>query len=492
VDSFVLYGPDGASPLQLASWINLGKGGVEFGADALWQPKIIETINAEGGYLSQEQSRPRTIALDLLVPSHSNWGGLTGAEALLRLNSRPGGYIDIQPEGVASAESTRFDIIHGRWSDDYDTYHQRVARRQGKLSLTVQPWGYWPTQIILASAASIGVLGSLEWTGASMIGDGPALLRICVRPTTPTQLAFGTWMTDYMALSLTHTPSQTIFLHPASWTNTAGGTLMANPQAPASQVLQQPLPQAGGWGFYTIYEVPSAIESSFRGRFRAYAYAFIGPSQALPWRMSIDTAPAGNWNQAMGSAHAIATIPPGVASGVTSVGGYGAHASRAPLVVDLGEITLPQSGSGVTTSQYIKWWLGPATTNVGVASPFIGFAGMKLLRVDSDYIGAVTRGLVTPTIGPQGASANGLDLDAIGVRALARNYSDTIEGGAIMADLQVHLRGRLPQAQNAVRLDWVVGARRASSTATAPVVAMPHFASMSVSYQPRFAFVRGI
>jgi hypothetical protein len=102
------------------------------------------------------ERRPRRMSIPLLVGSGA-WGSLTQVESLLRLCARPGGVVDIQPD--SEAQAVRFDVISGRWEEEYSTPENRALRRKGTLHLDCMPYGYLPTWILLASTASVALPG---------------------------------------------------------------------------------------------------------------------------------------------------------------------------------------------------------------------------------------------------------------------------------------------------------------------------------------------
>src|SRR6185503_19490240 len=92
----------------------------------------------------------------------------------------------------------------------------QTDRFDGTLKLDTQPYGYWPTMILLASAASIGGPGVLSLNlGGSIFGDAPGLAEVFIAPTSATSFV-ATQRTDSVMWSLGARPSFQAFWSPAS------------------------------------------------------------------------------------------------------------------------------------------------------------------------------------------------------------------------------------------------------------------------------------
>jgi hypothetical protein len=86
------------------------------------------------------------------------FNGAAGVQAWFRTLARPGATLDVQLDGVATADAIRFDVGAGRFElGGWNTHlFTQLDRFEGTLKLDTQPLGYLPTTILLASAASIG------------------------------------------------------------------------------------------------------------------------------------------------------------------------------------------------------------------------------------------------------------------------------------------------------------------------------------------------
>jgi len=413
--------------------------------------------------------------------------GLLDQEALLRKLARPGAVLDLKPQGATSA--VRFDVLAGRYDFDYSVHQNREGIRLGTLKLETAPYGYWPTMILLASAASIGLPGALTWTG-SIVGDAPGLAKIAFQATVASNIAAGSWMPDMVALAIHHRASNIGLYRPASMGLNAGASLLNDVFSPASQAIRYAASQnQAGWFHLSNYEIASALEPAHRGRFRAFGWFRAEPSQALPWYVSLDTVAQGMPSNALASWSAVATVPPAVASGTP--GAYGAQPSPAYILAELGELALPAVGSGMGGGQRLRVWAAPATSNVGIASPVLLCGGLYLLPVDSDFAGVMPRGLAIPTtLTP---SAGRLTLDSEISQAILSGYSLDLASALPAQNAWAYYRGPLPKVASGVRLELLAGTRKTASGATGPVVHnAPAFASVSVSYRPRFQFLKGI
>lgn len=456
MDSFVFYGPGGASPVQLGSWVRADPG-PDFDTAALLKAALIEAPFNEGA-LAWESSGVRRMRFPLIVGSAADAGGLTNTESLLRRNARPSAFIDLQPEGIPSSEAVRFDVLAGRWKPDYSIFHQRISRRLGWLELDVKPYGYWPTWITLASVASVGLPGTLAVPGASVIGDAPGLGRIVVQPTVATQYPAGSWAADMVAWTLGHTPSIVAFWPAASLGSAMVASLTGDLFAPASQAWSVfPNPSQAGYAQLLVATIPTALTGAYSGRLRVFAHAQLTPS-TFPWRLAVDAAalPAA----ALASSGAVATLPPALAPAT-----WLPNATPAYHIVDLGEISYPAAPAGLPHAGLIRLWAAPATSPGGLATPLLKIAALHLMAADT--AGVAARGLAQPSISPAAAAPTSgritVDTDSrsLVVGAAAPNLATSIPLG----DALQHLVGGFPYVTPSVnRIDLLTGSRRYMAT----------------------------
>jgi hypothetical protein len=479
-DSYVLTSPQG-STYDLASWSDLSADGPDFG-DSWMSANYTSNPAADGGQLAYESVGVRTMRFPLVVASRivASLAGnpdLLEAEQLIRQAARPGALLDITVTGDANSQAIRFDVLTGRWKPDYNVRHQAVGLRLGTLELDTQPFGYMPTEILLASVASVGLPGKLDLDTSKLIGDVPGLANFQISMVNPpaTNYPAGTWRTDFMAWSLGARPSFQAFWSGASVQSQdiPLGSTVGDKFAPASQAMQfVPSQNLAAWKQAVLLDISQDIEPAYRGRHHLFVWARLGPSQALPWYLSADVAAFAK--QALASAAPIATLAPDVASG--SPGAYGAQPSPAYTLLDLGMIALPAHGSGATTTPRIRLWLSPATSNVGVASTTFTFGGLYLQPLDAGA-GNVARGIVVPTIGATSG------FEAPGVRVNAIRQQVTLDTTGQKSDLLANYRGGFPLVgASALRLDLLIGERPIGANATGPLVrSFPETNSGSVS-----------
>lgn len=483
-DSYILS--FAGTQVDVASFTR-GDPGADFGSADLLKSSFIEGPWTDGAHVIEE-ARVRRMQFPLILAGSRSIPnlGLEDAEALLRKLAHSGAVLDLRPQGASAY--TRFDVLSGRYDFAYSVHQNREGLRLGRLSLETKPYGYWPTSILLASSASVAMHGSLSF-GGSIIGDAPGLARIIVQPTVASNIAAGSWMPDYVGWALTHRSSQLAHIQAASLGLFANASLMTD-FAPASQSVRYAASQnQGTWTQITAFHLDKDLEPAHRGRFRAFGWFRVEPSQALPWMVTLDAVPQANPSMAMASYMPIGTIPPAVASGAP--GAFGAQPSPAYILHELGEITLPVTPSGVAAGQRLRVWMAPATTNVGVASPVLLVGGLHLLAADSDGMGILPRGLAYPTV--LTPSAGRLVLDSYVGHAAISHTDFNLPSLGPVANAWQHYRGPLPRVASAVRLDLLGGSRKTASGATGPVVQnAPAFAAVSVSYTPRFQFVKGL
>lgn len=476
----------GGYTLDIGSYV-IADPGPDFGFDALYQAQISQNAVAEGGQLTYETNAPRVMQFPLRLASSGAFaGGLNGLAQLVRSLAKQGGTIDLQPEGVSSANAVRFDIIDGRLDERYSIFVNRIQRRDVNLKLTVQPFGYWPTDIILASVASMALPGVLTLPNASILGDVPGLARVTVQPTTATGYPAGSWYSDMLAWGLGGLASFTAQINGGALTGKITASVAGNKYAVASQALELfPSPTQAGWTQMAEYAVASLIEPAYRGRFRAFLYARLGEPSSLPWKVSMDVVGGLQTNRALASVNPVATI---AQDGYASV----ISASPAYQIIDMGELTAPQTASGQDQSLSFRVWAAPASSNLGIASPYISLGGLYLLPIDGGA-GILPRGLAQPSsLTP---SVGRFTIDAYSRQAWVVNVSgDLATPMTPLGNALAFYVGDFPKViSSSIQLDLLYGARKAASGATAPVAhTAPAFGSVSVTYRPRFTFARGV
>jgi hypothetical protein len=479
VDNLTLTGPNGTA-LNVGSWLRAADK-PDYGAKGLVNAAYSETPYAEGGQLSYESVGVRHMSFPLILPSSGTFGGLTGLESYLRLLARPGATLDIQPDGETTA--VRFDVLSGRWEQDYDTYENRVQRRKGILLLDTQPYGYLPTSIILASTASMALPGSIDLSGVSFIGDAPGLAELSVQATAATNYPPGTWLADTALWSLGGQPSMQAWWPGASMLKagaTLAGDFIANNMVPGGTAIR--IFTNGLGASFTIGAnvlIPTSLEPAYRGRFRVFLLAGNLASANSKFAFCVDSTSTYNAFAPLASAVPVATI-------------Y--DASPAVGLIDCGELTLPQSGSGLVQSQHIRIWTAP----VGVGAPATTadvIGGMYLHALDGAN-GFQPAGIAGQVVGPSGAP--GLHP----ARFTAQAYERRIMSIAPITDLSSHApfsditgqhRGGFPLVAQAStsHLDLLIAAR-AVGTATPPIYSAPLPAAVSLTYRPRFSFLKGL
>jgi hypothetical protein len=471
VDHVYLTGPQG-TVIDVGSWIRTDPG-PDYGAHDLVQQQYAESALAEGGRFAYETEPVRRMTFPLMVPS----GGLAGQsletiENLLRQCARPNGYIDIQPDGTPSTAIVRFDILGGRVNHDpYSIPIQRAGRRQLSLALDVQPFGYWPTWITLASVASVALPGVLSFNApASLIGDIPALVELVALATGASSGgANPTYMFDAFAYGNAGRPSFSAQLAGGSWVT--AGTVIGDRYALGSQAAGVPYPAAAaGWALKLSYPIPSALEPAYRGRYRAFAL-FSGHA-SVPYQVSLD---AGlDTLAALASAAPIATVAP-------TSGAY-------DVWLDLGELTLPAVGSGIQQQQLLRLWANPVS--IGASSMFT-FGGAYLLPLDGES-GIMPRGLSQPSVGIAHASQT-----ITGFRAAPDVGPAPWVSSQPAANGYIYYRGQLPRAGASIVQFDLIGMQRLGSVASGVYPDMIRAdgslrAQASVRYRPRFSFLRGL
>lgn len=522
-DNLVLYGPGGASPVNLGSWLRADPG-PDFGARGLVQAVEAESFG-DGGQFVYDRAGIRHMGFPLRPASGGAGLSLTALESLIRLNARPGGYLDVQPEGTPSAEAVRFDIVHGRWEPDYSVFMQRAVRREGVLLLDTQPYGYWPTQIILASAGfASGPLIQLAWNPAAIIGDAPAFAEINIigsaGATNISGMGGGNAHLDGLLWSLgrptTGAGAPSPVVVPTFWqvaTAISGqGSMVATQYAeantPIGALLRVGLPSFY-WGTWTNIMV--APESTLDGggggglipgRYRTLAWVRAWPS-GLPWQLSLDEQPQNVFPGAkdLASSYPVATLitrqngsyPDSTASGFQLVD-LGVH-SWPPAYAS----SLPTSGNAMTA----RLWAKPASQGAGMSTyAHLEFGGLYVLPADNS--GALTSGFSQPTTGAfsgAGIITGAFQNDGINKRVLIGQVLNNQLASAydrvlshVQADGRFYHRGGYPYVSSHGALDVLLFSRNtgAGATAVGPMHANILNTGASVRYRPRFQFLKGL
>jgi len=509
MDSILIFPPGpsvAGSQLQIGTYLMYDPG-ADYGAKGLINS--IESSNAlrDGAVFAYRNVGRRQMSFPLLlrdVPGQT----LLQTESLLRNWTTPGAKVAVQPEQIPSGQAVFFDVIDGRWEPDYDGFEQRAGRRRGTLYLDTQPWGYWPTEILLASSASAGFMGQLSVNGASVIGDIPPLAHVMLVPTVASAYQTGPWLADMVGLSFGGWPSFQPFIPPASFAaispSTTGNlsvvaTLTADPFAPASQAIRHTMASMGGvftgsvWLNTALGLIPTAIEPAYRGRFRVFAFLKVMPSWNTGIQTLVDTAVGPSSMQvAMASGNQIASS----LWGITATPFYS--------TLDMGEITLPGAASGVSQQSVLRQWIYPAS-GLPVGSTQVYFGGLYLLPVDG-AAGILTRGMAVPSIGGAAAlgiggfnappAQGGVEFNAQSVDSVslitAAPPSAPLPAPIVRNGLSGYRGQPLRLSASTMRLVFLTG-DRSYAVATPPVAqANLEYSTVSVSYRPTFQFLYGI
>jgi hypothetical protein len=474
-DNLILTGISGTS-LNLGSWLR-PYDKPDYGAKGLLQAVISENTIADGGALAYEHLGARHMTIPLILPSAGVFGGLSSLEAMLRLCARPGAVLDIQPEGMSDA--VRFDVIHGRYEEEYDTYENRVMRRRANIVLDTQPLGYLPTSILVASTASVGLPGTLDLSGVSFIGDAPGLAELVVQPTAPSSSS-ATYVPDVLLWSLGGRASAQPFWPAGSSVSgdlTSSFLVHADAPAATSRVVLLPQNQLT-MSVGAQFAIPTALEPAYRGRWRAFAiFTCGGVGAGATVYSSIDAVPTHNTNAPLASAALVAGM---------------SDATAIPLPMhDLGEVTIPPVGSGLPQSVLLRVWWGLSATSGGPSSG-VTFNGLYLHSLDGAN-GVVPRNLAL--------SQKSGTKDA-GGRFVAQAYERRVGIAQAQSDLSIHApradligdhRGGFPLVAQAStsHLDLHVSTRKSTGTSL-PSHTVKYFGAASLSYRPRFYFLHGL
>lgn len=501
MDSIFLTGPLGTQ-FNIGSWLEKDAG-VDYGGRQLQRQQLTQTTFVDGAQLAYETAAgPRKMTFPLIVPS----GGVAGLsldtiEACLRQMVRPGGYVDMQPANVPTAEMVRFDILGGDVAESqYSVDLRRVSRARYALSLETQPFGYWPTWITLASVASVAAapMVTAVISAASVIGDVPAFTRLIMTQGTPSPITTASANLDFMAWSLAGAPSAALVFPAGSCFHSPFGVnLVGDPSASwiggpsaealhATSALSMSLAAGGAIQFALgVGVIPP------RGRFRGFGVFRIagGGIGAVAAMLSVSdslllgaAAPTGN---------PIATV-----SAVASLAGasyYGLY--------DLGEVQIPND---VVASGYASY---PGCLNLwmqgGVTGPAVTFdcAGLMLLPVGGPA-GIMPRGLAWPSTN-EVVNLSNLMLDSsinmVGLRAASSVAGLDVGAEAQQITARGFYRGEAPYVGGTSRKLVIMpferylgfGGTTVLTDGGPPVRVNTSFVSYSLSYRPRFAFAKG-
>lgn len=531
-----LYGvaSPGATSLEIASYC-LADQGIEFDAGALFQNSYVESPARDGGVLGFSRSGVRRFRFPLRLAS--TWpgpGGLNGIEDFLRrlVRTPNPGYIDLLPHGGEfggnPSSAVRFDIIDGRVLPVYMVYHQRVGVRDVTLELDVQPFGYLPTMITLASAG-VGTAYPyrLAFNPASIIGDVPGLAEINIAASvvgSEVVDAAAALSQDAIFWSLSTPSGATTVLVPSAWTVPTAGyhTLVgstsllaathipdtAAPYGVSLSVAVSPTAHAGQWEPLFIRSL-----NLYRGRYRMLAYMRIGaPSYGHPFQIVADENPGdAAMNSAMGSAYPVATLLPPIATSFLAATWANDSPSGMFQILDLGEHAFPPGPSGVgalADNFTIRIWGKAATSNMAVASPHLELGGVYLHPVDT-CAGIVARGLIQPSLtnitattpagGVFGAwtGIKHMQVNAFRKMVMGVHFSSDVQPtvSGVTADLRQYHYGAMPEVATSVSLELLVAGRgfgNSGSIYGQMLHSHPFQAAASLRYQPRFSFLRGL
>lgn len=522
MDNVYLTSPAG-SMIAIGSWMRADPA-PDYGARDLVTQAYNQNAFVDGGQFSYEFAGIRKMSFPLLVPS----GGISGQsldaiEQLLRLCARPSGFIDIQPDGVPTAEMVRFDLLGGRVNHDpYNVFLQRIDRRFLRLELDTPPFGYWPTWITLASTAGLAMPLVMALNGgASVIGDVPAPVRLVISPSAPRIPSGppGSWGIDLLAWSF-GAPSHYAAVFASALPGrlfSAGGPVLAG--LPAATYRSDVFASSIAGPTVVDYFIPPAAPTQFGGsyrltdltraatsgrntsRYRAFGWFSLSPSGVNPAQVMLDSTFDGN--QPLASGGRVATIIPAVASGSPSVTAWGALASPGYTLYDLGEITHPPADvpSGLDKAQ-LRLFFQPASSG---ATQMISLAGLFLHPLDGPN-GIIGRGIVQPSVGVPAALIGLTQTNAVKVvlDAAQRQTALGFFGGGLV-DFAINTN-LIKSAADVHRGGFpFIGASTAWLTVLAetrllnqPSVVDPLIHSsnisfnVSVAYRPTFAFLKGL
>lgn len=530
MDHIYLVSPAG-SMIDVGSWLRADQS-VDYGAHDVVKQEYAQNAFADGGQFSYEHAAIRKMSFPLIVPS----GGIVGQsldtiEQLLGLYARPGGYIDIQPDGVATAEMVRFDVLGGRVNHDpYNVYLQRIDRRFLRIELDTQPYGYWPTTIILASqGAATAYPFTLAIPAGSIIGDAPALARLAFFATGPTYYnaaapSVQSWDFDGFWYSLERPGGQAFFTPSDFYVATAennvgtvavsGYPVASDSSAPFGAKLKAVLGPAmnagsgsvGRWAqtftlASALFDANNNVPTSYRGRYRIFAALRLAPSMGTPWCVTSDEAAGGYYYHQLASANPVATIIP------QANPSWSDSPTSAYQYVDLGEHLWPRGGgSGNADGFSFRIWAYAGPSGMpALATATIELGGIFLQRL-GQAAGVAGRGWNVPSVNNVIATAqNGaviqarfrglVMIDSIAQRMSFLGIGTNLASTSVMyADARGVVSGQFPLVATSLNLDIGVFHRRvdvAGATANMAIAGVP-LVTASLAYRPRFKFLKGI
>lgn len=490
-DTLILTGPSGSS-MNLASYV-LADPGWDSGEADLLKAAYAENPAAEGAVLAFETVNHRQMQFPVRIASTSAFTS-AGAAAWMRTLARPGATLDVLLDGVPTAEAVRFDVLTGRYENAQWNTQQftQTDRFDGTLKLDVQPFGYWPTMILLASSASVGAPGVLALDTTKIIGDVPGPAEVFIAPTSATSYG-AVQKTDSVYWSLGAAPSFQAWWVAASalmvgsntnWTP----TLIGDKYAPASQAVSYRLAVSmATWTNLTSWVIPPSLEPAYRGRFRAYSWVRYGPSVVANIYASMDVQAGTIVSRALASSAPIATVAPAVASDIHS-GAQGA--SPAYSLLDLGEISLPPIASSPYDTVLRLWAMD---NSVRVGTGLLDVGGLYLQPISAPA-GVLPRGLLQPTWTSPSHLGRML-ISAVTADSLISSGTSAVGSIGPLSPAYAY-RGALPYVgASTIQLDLNLAGKQAQDgapTGQPPLRSEPHYAQVSVRYRPRFSFLKGI
>lgn len=540
MDNYVLYGRDGASPINLGTYLNAGEGQPDFDFGNVFRAEYTDAAAIDDAGLAFISSGRRAFRFPLLLrPAGQQTGAsvIDQVAAIIRQHALGGGYIDLQPEGIPSAAAVRFDVLGGQLREAYNIRHQGVSRRMAQLELGVRPFGYWPTEILLASAAA-ATYGPqrLTWNTGSVVGDAPALARFNLVPTniaSPIASAVGLWghYIDGFAWSIARASGATLTIMPSAFVAATSAlsipaasvpitfaTTISEPTfTPYGQFMRIGISPTWGprWLQLAGFFMPPDWATSYDGRFRVFGYFRSTPSWSATaaYQVTMDVAqgasqPGGFYQQAgfLASAAPVGTVLPQANASFGDIANN-SLASGAFQIIDLGEHTIPYGPSGLEgRTAGLRLWVYPGPSNMGVATPALEFGGFWLQPL-SGPAGAMERGMIYPTqwnvtassgFSQSAAFSHGhkVQLDRIRGRAFMTPRDDggdpAVASEGMLSNLMGNHQGALPVIPgSAGSLDVLPFGRQTARGATNGIFHGGHALRMSLYYRPQFVFMPG-
>lgn len=527
MDNIWLTSPQG-SVYNLGSWLDSTRA-IDFGTRDLIKQEYIQNSLMDGARLVNESAGRRSMSFPIIAASGGAGLALEKMIVALSLAARPGGYIDIYPEGTPSGEAIRFDLVGGEVAhSDYSVHLQRAARRRLDVKLETQPYGYWPTWMILVSRPAASLMLPDNIGGAfSIKGDAPAPARIIIGASVATQFtdANNVFAVDMVAWAFT-TPSSGLtpgFPGYIEAIDLTGASTWSDPFAPGpypavqssvTKALVAASVSASGWTPVFKCE-PARITRE--GPARIFLWAKLAGSMNDGFQIA--ARPVGYFSTKVPWAPngAVATLMPGVSSSmVLGMGLWGPKGSPGYNLLDLGEVTMPPLApsapiaSGAEGGLYI-YVRGPSA-GLPIATSLLTMAGYVSLPMTKDGSGILTSGLIQPTAwAPETeTTVNNNDPQRLVLSGEGDGYAFTeLKTSSSYpsqfrpySDARPRYIGDLPRLGATVTgFGIVVGLRRlggrdgAFATARASSYGMVHagqvFGEVIVVYRPTFRFLKG-